>query len=65
MTWRQLCRSPETLIADIASRFGVIKFKISSEEHRALIAKIQTSSAARYDGALQDAMALIRAHRLP
>jgi hypothetical protein len=50
-------------LADIASRFGVIEFKTSSDEHRAVIAKIQASSAARYDGALQDARALIQAHR--
>lgn len=51
-------------LAEIASRFGVIEFKISNDEHRAVIAKIQTSTAARYDGALQDARKLIRAHRL-
>lgn len=51
-------------LAAIASRFGVIEFKVSSDEHRAVIAKIQTSSSARYDGALQDARSLIRAHRL-
>lgn len=51
-------------LAEIASRFGVIEFKTSSSEHQAVIAKIQASSADRYDSALQDARALIRQHRL-
>lgn len=51
-------------LAEIASRFGVLEFKASSAEHRAVVAKIQASSAERYASALQDARVLIQAHRL-
>lgn len=50
-------------LEDIASRFGVIEFKTSSDEHRIVIEKIQRSSIDRYESALRDASDLIRTHR--
>ena len=51
-------------LKDIASRFGVIEFRTSSEEHRVVVEKIQQSSADRYEIALTDAKDLIQVHRL-
>lgn len=49
---------------EIARRFGVIEFKVSSEEHRRIIEKIRQSTAERYEAVLTDAKNLIKAHRL-
>lgn len=48
----------------IASRFGVIEFKVSSAEHRRVIEKIRQSSNDVYETVRKDAMDLIQAHRL-
>lgn len=50
-------------LEDIASRFGVIEFKTSSDEHRIVIEKIQRSTPDRYEIALRDASDLIRIYR--
>lgn len=50
-------------LEDIASRFGVIEFKTSSDEHRVAVERIQRSSADRYEIALKDALDLIQVHR--
>lgn len=52
-------------LADIASRFGVIEFRTSVEEHQAVVAKIRQASPEQYERALQDALALISKHRQP
>ena len=51
-------------LTDIAGRFGVLEFRTSSDEHRAVVAKIQQSSADRYEIAIQDARSLIKTHCL-
>jgi len=50
-------------LEDIASRFGVIEFKTSSDEHRAVVEKIRRNSADHYAIALKDARDLLEAHR--
>jgi len=50
-------------LEDIAKRFGVIEFKTSADEHRAVVKKLRTSSADRYAAALKDASDLIRIYR--
>lgn len=51
-------------VEDIASRFGVTEFKVSSEEHRRVVEKIRQSSNDVYETVRKDAMDLIQAHRL-
>lgn len=48
---------------DIASRFGVIEFNTSSDEHRVVVEKIQLSSTDRYATALRDARDIIGIYR--
>lgn len=50
-------------LRDIASRFGVVEFMTSSDEHRIVVEKIRRSSADRYEIALRDARGLIRSYR--
>jgi|GEM_PF-782273 len=51
-------------LEEIASRFGVIEFKTSSNEQRVVVETIRQSSADRYEKALKDAKDLIQVHRL-
>lgn len=50
-------------LEEISSRFGVIEFKISGDEHRVVIENLQRSSSDRYEVALKDAIELIQMHR--
>ena len=50
-------------IEEIARRFGVLEFKTSSEEQRLVAETLQRNSPERFDAALRDARALLRAHR--
>lgn len=50
-------------LEEIASRFGVIEFKTSSDEHRRVVEKLRQSSTDLYEIARKDAMDLIQAHR--
>lgn len=50
-------------LGDIASRFGVEEFMISSDEHRIVVEKIRQSSPERYEIALRDAGDLILNNR--
>lgn len=49
---------------EIASRFGVVEFKTSSEEHRVAVDKIRANAADDYERELTDTKDLIRLHRL-
>jgi len=51
-------------LKDIADRFGASEFTISVEEHHAVVEKIRRSNSERYNAVVNDAMALIRQHRL-
>jgi hypothetical protein len=51
-------------VEDIASRFGVIEFKICSDEHRRVVEKTRQFSPDLYEIALKDAIDLIQAHYL-
>lgn len=47
----------------IANRFGVVEYKVSSEEHRRVVEKIQQSSHDVFETARKDALDLTRAYR--
>lgn len=51
-------------VAEIANRFGVIEFTVSTEEHPRVIEKILESSADIYAEVLQEAKSVIHAHRV-
>lgn len=50
-------------LKDIASRFGVIDFKISDNEHRTVIDNLKRNSSDLYKTKLKDAINLIKVHR--
>ena len=50
-------------LKDIASRFGAIDFKVSGDEHRAVVETLQQNSRDTYKIALKDAIDLIKVHR--
>ena len=51
-------------VEEIASRFGVIEFKISVDEHQRVVEKIRLSTPDIYEIAFQDAIEIIQVHRL-
>lgn len=51
-------------LEDIANRFGVIEFKISSNEHRIVIDDLQRNAAERCQVTLNDARQHISNYRL-
>ncbi len=50
-------------LADIASRFGVIEFKIGGNEHRAMVEKFKQNSSDIYDVELKNSKDLINEYR--
>jgi hypothetical protein len=50
-------------LEEISSRFGVIEFKISNDEHRMVVENLQRTSSDRYKIALKEAIELIQMHR--
>lgn len=49
---------------EIARRFGVVEFRVSSDEHQIVVNNLKSSSADLYEDARQDAMAVVQRYRL-
>jgi hypothetical protein len=49
---------------EIARRFGVVEFTISSDEHQVVVNKIKSSSLDRYEAARREARAIVEQYRL-
>lgn len=50
-------------LSEIAVRFGVLEFSLSSDEHQATAARLRRNSPERFEAAVNDARQAIAAHR--
>lgn len=49
---------------EIARRFGVVEFRVSSDEHQIVVNNLKSASADLYEEARQDAMAVVQRYHL-